>query len=248
MLSLLILAGTLFGGCLSEAMAAERLYDAGDDSGAIRMLQRIQTATLDCADAQWRVAYVRLAEANRETDPEKRLRLWRLGQILSDRCVATYPRSGGAWFVSALSLGVESTFAGPRRRVELSKIVRERVGRSLALDASLPGSWYLLAKWHEGISSLNFVERGFANLLLGGLPEGASQDSAREYLRKAMALRPSTTLVALDLARNLERAGYTADALAICRRASGLSTLSLGDRQNMADLAKLCRRLERSGS
>ena len=191
---------------------------------------------------------MRLAEANREPDEALRVRLWKLGRNLSDQCVATFPRSGGAWFAAALEAGVETTFAGARRRVELSKILHERVARSLALDPNLAGSWYLLAKWHEGLCSINVVERGFANLLLGGLPAGASLDSTREYLKRSHALRPNSPLVMLDLASTLERTGRRTEALALCRQASALPRLARGDRINLGKIEQLRQKLERSGT
>jgi hypothetical protein len=234
----------LFGGCLSEAMTAERLYDAGDDSAAVRLLEQAKVGEPGCAETNWRLAYVRLAEANRESDECLRSKLWKIGRNLSNQCVATFPRSGGAWFATALEAGVETTFAGARRRVELSKIVHDRVARSIALDPNLAGSWYLLAKWHEGLCSLNIVERGFANLLLGGLPEGASLDSTREYLNRSNELRPNSPLILLDLASNLERSGRKSEALAICRYASALPRLALGDRINLEKIDHLRQKLE----
>jgi len=238
----------LFGGCLSEAMTAERLYDAGDDSAAVRSLEQAQVGQPGCAETAWRLAYVRLAEANREPDMLLRTKLWKLGRNLSERCAATFPRSGGAWFAMALEAGVESTFAGARRRVELSKIVHDRVARSIDLDPNLAGSWYLLAKWHEGLCSLNIVERGFANLLLGGLPEGASLDSTREYLKRSNSLRPNSPLVLFELARNLERSGRLSEALAICHYASSLPRLAVGDRINLDKIDRLRQKLEARGS
>jgi hypothetical protein len=245
---LVVLPSLLSGGCLAEAVAAERLYDSGDDSGAVRLLEQARATEPDCPETAWRLAYVRLAEANREPDKTLRAKLWTLGRNLSNRCVEAFPRSGGAWFASALEAGVETTFAGARRRVELSKIVHERVARSIELDPDLAGSWYLLAKWHEGLCSLNIVERGFANLLLGGLPEGASLDSTREYLKRSNALRPNSPLILLDLANNLERSGRTSEALAICHHASSLPRLAVGDRINLDKIDRLRRKLERTGT
>lgn len=242
------LPAILFASCLQEARDAERLYDAGDDTASVRLLEQARLAEPGCPETAWRLAYVRLAEANRETDRDRRDRLWNLGRNLSERCLAEFPRSGGAWFAAALSAGVETTFAGARRRVELSKLLHERVARSIALDPNLAGSWYLLAKWHEGLCSINLVERGFANLLLGGLPEGASLDSTREYLRMSNLLRPNSPLVLLDLANNLERTGRRSEALAICRQASSLPRVALGDRINLDKIGRLRRKLERSGT
>jgi len=245
---LALIPSLLFGGCVSEAITAERLYDAGDDSASIRLLEQAQVRDPGCAETAWRLAYVRLAEANREPDEGLRTKLWKIGRNLSERCVATFPRSGGAWFASALEAGVETNFTGAQRRVELSKIVHERVARSIALDPNLAGSWYLLAKWHEGLCSLNIVERGFANLLLGGLPEGASLDSTREYLKRSNALRPNSPLILLDLASNLERSGRLSEALAICHYASGLPRLAVGDRINLDKIDRLRQKLEARGS
>jgi hypothetical protein len=248
MIHLLMAAWTFFASCADSPATAERHYDAGDDSSAVRLLESAVRDEPDCPEAPWKLAYVRLAEANRETDPGKRIALWTTGRNLSDRAISKFPRSGGAWFASALALGVESTISGARRRVELSKVLRERVGRALSLDPGLAGGWYLLAKWHEGLVSLNFAERGFANLLLGGLPKGASDDSARAYLGRALTLRPDDPLLLLELARNLERAKLRTQALAVCRRANGIGRSAPGDRKNLEDIASLRRKLESMGS
>lgn len=215
-----------------------------DDSGALDLLRRARAEDPSDPGIPWRQAFVHLAMANREKDGIRRKALWAAGSALAESLVVRAPDRSDSWFVGALALGVETQTAGARRRVELSKKLRIRLDRCLALDRANPGGWYLLGRWHEGIASLSAPERFFANMLLGGIPKGASMDSARLCLEHADKLHPGDLQVLLDLARIQSLQGRRQEALATCRRGLSTPPASAGDLANLRALDRLRRELE----
>lgn len=231
----------------SSTMLCERAMDAyhrQDDSGALAALRLARREDPTDAGPRWRESFVHLALANREKDEIRRGHLLDLGAAQAESLVLEKPMEADAWFVGSLAVGVRSQKAGPRNRVALSKVLRARLDRCLALDPDHAGAWYLLGRWHEGIASLSMPERIFANLLLGGIPPGASMDSAVFCLQRSEKLRPGDIQVILDLARLQSETGRRKEAILTCRRGLSTPPSSAGDIANLRALGQLHRKLE----
>lgn len=222
---------------------AQSRYRSQDDPGALRLLGEARRLDPDDLEARWQEAYMILVVANRAVGRGERHRLCRMALPKVDSLMAMFPGSADAWFVGGLALGVEAGFADPRRRVELSKRLRHRIARCLALDSRHPGGWFLLGRWHEGFATLNPVEKGFVDLLLGGMPPGTSLDSARIALERASALRPSDLQIHLDLVRVLVRMRQGERAREVARKALDLPVVSAGDGVNRHEISRLLRKL-----
>ena len=113
---------------------------------------------------------------------------------LARRCVALYPDSAQAHFTLALSLGRAANLAGGKRRIALSKEIKLQADSTLALNPRHYGAMHILGRWHYGIASLSWLERSFAKIIYGGVPEGASMEKARSYFEQAIALDPKTPI------------------------------------------------------
>ena len=231
----------------TSAVLCDRAMDAyhrQDDSGALMLLHLARKEDPADVGVRWRESFVRLALANREKDGIRRGGLLDLGAAQAESLVVENPSNADAWFVGSLAVGIRSQTAGPRNRVALSKVLRIRLNQCLGLDPNHAGAWYLLGRWHEGIATLSMPERIFANLLLGGIPPGASMDSAVICLQRADRLHPGDLQVILDLARIQFELGRRSEAIATCRRGLSTPPLSAGDLVNLRALGQLHRRLE----
>lgn len=231
------------GAAQDRIALAERLYENQQDSAALAEVRRARLEDPASLQARWREAFILLAVANRTPGSEARRSLLRQALPKADSLTRLHPDASEAWFVAALALGVESTVASPRRRVSLAKEMRQRIGRSLILDTRNAGAWYLLGKWHESLASLGPMERGLADLLLGGMPKGVSLDSARISLEEAAGLRPADLQIHRDLMQVLIVQGRKEAAKGIGRRALGFPIASAGDRDNRKAIEGLLRQL-----
>lgn len=212
--------------------AARVLHERGDDDGASRLLDQARSEAPTSFDPMWRQAYHRLVLANRIEDRQAIL-----PQV--DSLLRNHGGKADSWFVSALASAIHSTTVGPRRRVELSKQVRERIERCLARDPQHPGAWFLLGRWHEGFATLNPVERAFVDVLLGGMPDGASLDSARLALERADRLRPNDLQILSDLVRVLVLGGRSDQAGILAKRSIAVPPRHDADRKALVSLRQV---------
>ena len=234
----------VFASSTEEVLSrAQKLYEAQDDSGALRLLREARRTAPEDLEARWQEAFVLLAQANRQPDNSLRREAFAAAAPKADSVLRLHPESADAWFVGALSLGVESTLGWPRRKIALSKEMRLRIAKCLSIAPEHPGAWFLLGRWHEGFASLNPFEKGLVNLLLGGMPPGVSLDSARISLERAAAGRPEDLQIQLDLVRVLVRLGQPQRARMLAQRAMGFPLVSIGDRDNRRALAEILRSL-----
>ena len=222
--------------------AARILHERGDDEGASRLLDQARSEAPNAFDPLWRQVYHRLVLANRIED--RQARSVRIQSILPqvDTLLRSHGGKADSWFVAALASAIHSTTVGPKRRVELSKQVRERIERCLARDPQHPGGWFLLGRWHEGFATLNPVERTFVDVLLGGMPDGASLDSARLALERADRLRPNDLQILHDLVRVLVLDGRADQARVLAKRSISVPPRHDADRKALVSLRQVALR------
>jgi tetratricopeptide (TPR) repeat protein len=100
----------------------------------------------------------------------------------------------------AVSYGKLTNFVGNREKVDYSKIVREEVDKSLALDPSDSFGWHVLGRWHVGVANVGPVLRALAKVAYGGLPAASNGEAARSF-EKAVELAPDRIIHHAELAR-----------------------------------------------
>lgn len=238
---LVLLAGRLVSASAPTPLvdrleSAKVLHERGDDDGASRLLDQARNENPSAFDPMWRQAYHRLVLANRVEDRKERSPIVQAILPGVDSLLRLHAGQADSWFVGALASAIHSTTVGPRRRVELSKQVRTRIERCLGRDPLHPGAWFLLGRWHEGFATLNPVERTFVDVLLGGMPAGASLDSARLALERADRLRPGDLQILSDLVRVLVLEGRSDRARVVAKRSLTVPPRHEADRRALESL------------
>jgi len=106
---------------------------------------------------------------------------------------------GHVWL--AVALGRQALKEGPKTRLALSREIKSEVDRAIALDPAIGRAYHVRALWNRKLASLNLIERGVANTVLGGVPKGASMENAVRDLQKAVELEPDYINHRLELGR-----------------------------------------------
>jgi regulator of microtubule dynamics protein 3 len=130
------------------------------------------------------------------------------------------PTNVDAHFYFIISLGLASENASSsKERLQNAKVIKKEADLILSLDPDHAGTYYVLGKWHEGLSRLTTLEKIVCNTFLGGVPEGASYANALRCFQRAIQLQPDFILFHYGLAHAFESAGDTPSALRVLRKA-----------------------------
>lgn len=127
--------------------------------------------------------------------------------------------------------GQIALFRGNKEKVKLGLEIKQYADKALALDANHAMANAVLGIWHFELAGLGFVERAFAKLLFGGVPEGSYEQSA-EHLAKAVAKSPNVIFYRNAYAKALLKLGRDAEAKQQLEIALKLPLVVAGDKQN----------------
>jgi Tfp pilus assembly protein PilF len=97
--------------------------------------------------------------------------------------------SKGHLFLS-IALGRVALDAGAKERIQLSKDIKKEVDLAIKYDPNDDLAYHVLGRWNRKLSNLSWIEKGFADIFLGGVPEDASDENAVAAFKKAIQLRP----------------------------------------------------------
>jgi tetratricopeptide (TPR) repeat protein len=118
----------------------------------------------------------------------------------AEQAVKLDPQNAKAHLSVAVCYGKLTNFVANRQKLDYSKIVREEVGKSLALDPADSYGWHVLGRWHVGVANVGPVLRAVAKVAYGGLPPASNEEAAKSF-EKAIELAPERIIHHAELAR-----------------------------------------------
>ena len=184
--------------------AGDSAFYAFDNDAAWKSYARAHAADSTDCTAIWKLAraYVHRAAA---APKEAKLGLLSKAEELTRGCVAMYPDSAEGHFFLAVTLGRTANEVGGKRRIALSREIKQQAEVALALEPRHWGAMHLLGRWNLEVASLNWFERSIAKVIYGGAPTGASIANARTYFEQAVEVYPASPLNHLWLGEVLIR-------------------------------------------
>ncbi|MCC6349476.1 MAG: hypothetical protein IT347_07795 [Candidatus Eisenbacteria bacterium] len=233
-----------------EAKTAEELLAEGDQQYAAAHLPEARSAyaaALQEAPGSY-AALCRLSRAESELGELQKgdeQRATRAASVEHARAaIKAAPDSAGGHVWLAVALGRQALSEGPKTRLALSREIKSEVDRALQLDPNVGRAWHVLAMWNLKIAGLSAIERMAANLVLGGVPKGASFEQAEQDFQKAIALEPDYVNHRLEYGRLLKDRGRKADAKRELEKAVSLPpTSSALDARYQAEARELLAKL-----
>ncbi len=130
--------------------------------------------------------------------------------------------------------GQLALFRGGKEKVKLGLEIKHYADTALALDSSNAIANAVLGIWHFELAGLGFIERTFAKLFFGAVPEG-SYEQAAHYLAKAVAQSPHVIYYRNAYAKVLLKLGRKAEAKAQLETALKLPFIVASDKQNQRE-------------
>jgi len=211
-------------------------YAAFDNAAALKYYQAAVTADSTACEALWKLAraYVDVGEVSEEKVRES---YYLQAEKYSRKAVAVCPTAADAHLELAVAVGRVALMSGPKKKVNLSKLVKEEAEKALELNPNHDIAHHVLARWHREVTHLSGFAKTFAKILYGGLPP-ASDEKALEHFKKAVAIDPDYINHHLELGITYQMMDNWLDAKAEYEKIAGLPIKDSQDSDHKQEAVK----------
>lgn len=213
----IFLAGSMFAQTadakFEELMAAAKRLREGNNE-ALALIKYDEALKINPNDYEAlhsaSFLYSRVGNRMGEDMLEKKTQFFRKAKDLADRAIKQNPTDSEGYFVMSVAMGRIASIAGSKERVAASTDIKKNAETALRYNPQHAGAWHMLGRWNSKVANMNFSEKTAANVLYGGLPEGASNQNAINCYQNALKYRPNYILYMYDLATTYYTIGNTA--------------------------------------
>jgi len=205
LISIFMLAGSLAAQDSEESylQQGDKLFAAFDNKGALEKYKLAYQADSSNYEICWKLsrAYVDYGET---LEGDERAADYKQGWAAAKKAVELNPEGAKGHLRLSIAVGRVALDAGAKERVRLSKEVKKEVDLAIKLDPNDDIAYHVLGRWHRKLANLSWIERGFANMFLGGVPEEASEENAAINFKKAIEINPGYINHHLELGMTYE--------------------------------------------
>ncbi|MFH1842247.1 MAG: tetratricopeptide repeat protein [bacterium] len=186
------LTGLVVSPALAEDLVAQcqAAYDAGDLTASRTAAEAALAQDPASYPATWRLARVLLDLGNKTEEKDERLAYFEAAETQARRAVELQEDDTWGHHYLAASVGKLALFHGGKKKIELSREVRDEALRAVELDPENDKSYHILGRWNRGVANLSALKKLAARVVYGGVPKGASNENAVEYFQRAIVLAP----------------------------------------------------------
>lgn len=192
--------------------AGDSAFNAFDDHKAMQLYEQAYAEHPDDYELAWKLARVCVNVGEDTEDDDARAALYEKGAFYARKAVELKPDGSNGHLFLSVALGRVALDASARQRVKMSKEIRKEAEKAIALNPQNDIAYHVLARWHRKISNLSWIEKGFADMFLGGVPQDASMEKAIANFKKAIEINPQYINHHLELGITYQMEGR--DALA----------------------------------
>ena len=222
----------------AQAQSASDLLRSGDELDAKRRNQEAVEIYLKADAIQPNDAEIlrRIAKqysqqmVSESRSPENR-ELARKALDYALRAVKSDPGNANAHLSLAICYGKAAFLESARRRIEMSRLIREEADAAIRLDPGLDYAWHVLGRWNYELANFNAALRFLAAAIYGKLPD-ASNERAAECFEKAVAIQPDRVIHHVELGRTYAALGRKTDALAELKKGLSLPSREKEDNES----------------
>ena len=242
----LVIACGAFAPVLAGPLAdCETAYLAGDLAASRGAAETALAAEPADFAAHWMLARVLIDLGNRETAKPTREALYAEAEKQARRATELQPADTWGHHYLAASLGKLALSAGGKRKIQLSKEVRDEADRAVELDPLNDRSLHILGRWNREIANLSPFLKLAAKVVYGGVPKGASNAQAVELFQRAMAIDPARLSHRLELGVTYLDMDRAQEAIPLFQSVLDLPAREPNDGDYKAQAAKLLPKAQR---
>lgn len=186
--------------------AGDAAFDAFDNKSAREAYNKAVAMDSSHYEALWKLARAYIDIGQAATGQEQKQN-YAIGEKLARRCVALRPDSAESHFYLAVAVGRVALMVGGKKKIALSKEVKREADAALVIKPDHDGAMHTLGRWHYELANLSWVLKAAAKIIYGGVPSGASNEQAKVWFAKAIAIKPDVPVHYLWLGETLVKLG-----------------------------------------
>ena len=216
LVTLLLLQTTAWAETKFDAAAIDEMRMAAQFIEVHETLQAVPEAD-QTADILWRLARAEYDLGRAASEEDARKGAFETAIVLAERAIEADPENAGGYKWLAISQGILAQESGTKRKVELSRGVKENILLALERQPEDDFSLLVLGKWNYSVATLGFFSRTVVKMVYGGLPD-ASLEEAEKLLRQALTIR-QRPIHHYNLAKVLDETDRNKEAVAELEKA-----------------------------
>lgn len=175
---------------------------------------------------------------NRQSKESIKISFFKASKNYAVKALNINPNLDEANYVMAVAMGRMALISGAKDKVAASRDIYKYINKAIKINSKHAGAWHVLGKYYFEVANLNFAERGAANLLFGGLPEGSISQAISCY-EKCLALDPAYLINYLELAKAYKQSNQKSKAKALLETGLNKPNKQQDDTSTKADMRKL---------
>lgn len=171
--------------------AADKAFHSLDNQTALDNYLKVLSLNKDNYDANWKAsrAYIDLGE--KLDDSDKRAEFYKKGEQYARDAIKINPEGSMGHLYLSIALGRVALDASAKERIKMSKEIKVEADLAIKYDPQNDIAYHVLGRWNRKIANLSWIESGFADMFLGGVPKDASNEAAVQNFEKAIELNPN---------------------------------------------------------
>lgn len=208
-------------------------------SKALALYERALSLDENNEKALFEAAFLHTRVGKNITDEAKKKEHYYRAKKLADKYLALSPESADAHYAVAVSMGRLVEVVSAKERVKGANVILEHSKRATEIDPNHAAAWHAYGKVSFRMANLSMIEKAAAAVLYGGLPDGASNENALIFYKKAVDLRPDYILYKLEYAAALQHLGQEEKAKELLTQIGGMSEITADDKRYKEDATTL---------
>lgn len=238
-LSMLLTVLMLLGGQATAQNFSEidRQREAGQFQQALSSLEKLRQANPNNGEVLWRLSRTRVDIGEQMGAGSGQTTAYSTALNEAVAAVKADPRNAETHLAHAIAAGRVGLNSSTKRKIELSREVKQSIDRALEINPQLGIAYHVRARWNYEVSSLNFMERAVVKVVYGGLPNASFEAAAADF-RKAIQFEDKV-INRLELGRTYLKLGNKAGARTELNRAISMPNSDPDDPAHKAEARKL---------
>jgi FimV-like protein len=225
----------------ADALAeVDALREDGKFKEALDVLDGLKAQSPNDVEVLWRLARTRV-DIGEQTEGDEQEALYEAALADAQSAVQANANHAEAQMALAIAAGRVGLISGTRRKIDLSRIVKDAVDRTIELDPNHPIAYHVRARWNYEVADLGFMERAVVKVVYGGLPKASFEQAALDF-EKAIELN-NNVINHLELGRTYMKLGEKDKARAALQKALDLPTVDPDDPMHKEEAQRLLRKL-----